>query len=94
VREIDRRADELAALVARAHRCAAATVDAAIADLAHTTARIRALSPAATLERGYAIVQRADGAVVREAAAVDVGEPLGVRLAAGRLSVTVTDREI
>jgi exodeoxyribonuclease VII large subunit len=93
VREIDQRSDDLVALVARARRCAMATVDAAIADLAHTTARIRTLSPAATLERGYAIVQRPDGAVVREAAAVDPGESLGVRLAAGRLSVTVSDRE-
>jgi exodeoxyribonuclease VII large subunit len=92
-RDIDRRAEELVALLARARRSATTGIDAAIADLAHTTARVRALSPAATLERGYAVVQRADGAVVRDSAAIDDGESLGVRLANGRLSVTVSGRE-
>ena len=36
----------------------------------HTRGRLLALSPAATLRRGYAIVQRADGTVVRAAAQV------------------------
>ena len=35
-------------------------------------------------ERGYAIVQRADGHVVRAAGEVAKGDPLRVRLAAGR----------
>ena len=39
---------------------------AATSDLAHVRARVRALSPQATLERGYAVVtRRADGSVVR-----------------------------
>jgi exodeoxyribonuclease VII large subunit len=91
-RDLDRRGDEIAALVARAHRCASSAVAAAIADLEHTTARVRALSPAATLERGYAVVQRSDGAVVRDASGVDDDEALAVRLALGRLTVTVTER--
>jgi exodeoxyribonuclease VII large subunit len=41
------------------------------------------------LERGYAIVQGADGGVVRDAEKVTVGQQLAVRLAAGRLSVSV-----
>ena len=94
VREINRWADDVAALAARARRCANAAVDGALADLAHTAARVRALSPAATLDRGYAVVQRTDGAVVRDPIAVDDGESLGVRLAAGRLSVTVSERGI
>ena len=59
--------------------------------LGQTLARVRALSPLKTLERGYAIVQANDGAVVRDAAAVTVGQDLGVRLASGRLAVSVTD---
>ena len=59
--------------------------------LGQTLARVRALSPLKTLERGYAIVQANDGAVVRDAAAVTVGQELGVRLASGRLAVSVTD---
>jgi exodeoxyribonuclease VII large subunit len=92
-RDLDNRRDDVAALVARARRCADAAVTAAVADLAHTTARVRALSPAATLDRGYAVVQNADGAVVRDATTVDNGEALGVRLATGRLTVTVADRD-
>ncbi|NED58610.1 exodeoxyribonuclease VII large subunit, partial [Micromonospora aurantiaca] len=61
--------------------------------LSHTRARLLALSPAATLERGYAIVQREDGSVVRESAAVKDGEHLHVRLSDGRLDVAVTGRE-
>jgi exodeoxyribonuclease VII large subunit len=46
---------------------------------------VAALSPAATLQRGYAVVQRADGAVVRRASDVDDGEPVRIRLAEGEL---------
>src|SRR4051794_23458051 len=63
-REIDRRADDVSALRQRAHRSTSARIDAALADLAHTRARVTALSPAATLQRGYAVVQRKDGQVV------------------------------
>ena len=53
-------------------------------------AQVRALSPAATLQRGYAVVQRADGAVVRDPADVGAGETLRVRVARGELSAEVT----
>jgi exodeoxyribonuclease VII large subunit len=89
-RDLDRRTTEVAALADRARRCATAALDAALADLTHATARVRALSPAATLDRGYAVVQDAAGAVVRDAAAVADGDPLAVRLGAGRLDVAVT----
>ncbi|HEY1322464.1 MAG TPA: exodeoxyribonuclease VII large subunit, partial [Streptosporangiaceae bacterium] len=49
---------------------------------------LQALSPAATMRRGYSIVQRADGGVVRAAAEVTAGERLTVRFAADRLTVT------
>jgi exodeoxyribonuclease VII large subunit len=43
-----------------------------------------ALSPLATLERGYAIVQRQDsGAVVRSAGQVSAGDGLTIRVADG-----------
>lgn len=50
-------------------------------------AQVRALSPAATLDRGYAVVQRADGSVLRDAAVVEPDELLTVRLARGTLPV-------
>ena len=60
-------------------------------ELRHTLARLRALSPAATLERGYAIVQRADGHVVRAAGEVAEGDFLRVRLADGELRTEVRE---
>jgi len=69
-------------------------LDAALAQAATATARlagqVRALSPAATLERGYAVVQRADGAVVRSPDDVSAGDRLRVRVAAGELTADVT----
>ena len=49
-----------------------------------------ALSPQATLERGYAVVQQADGAVVRDPADVALTEPLRIRVAGGELRATRT----
>jgi exodeoxyribonuclease VII large subunit len=74
----------------RARRSLRARVEAAEADLAHSRARVAALSPAATLQRGYAVVQRADGAVVRAPSEVDPGDRLRVRLAHGDLGAVVS----
>ena len=52
--------------------------------------RLQALSPRATLARGYAIV-RADGAVVRDAGTVPLGSPIDVELAAGGLGARVEE---
>ncbi|PRX07805.1 UNVERIFIED_ORG: exodeoxyribonuclease VII large subunit [Actinomadura viridilutea] len=91
IREIERQDERVLALRDRARRCLAAALDRAGDELTHTRARLVALSPAATLQRGYAIVQREDGAVVREAASVSAGERLLLRLADGRVAVTVSD---
>lgn len=54
---------------------------------------LHAVSPLATLGRGYAIVTRAgDGAILRAAAEVAVGERIRVRLAAGSLTAAVAER--
>jgi exodeoxyribonuclease VII large subunit len=52
--------------------------------------RLRALSPRATLARGYGIV-RSEGAVVREAAALVPGGRVDVELAAGGFGARVED---
>jgi exodeoxyribonuclease VII large subunit len=78
------------ALRDRASRCTTALLDRAQQDLIHTLARVVALSPQATLDRGYAVVQLPDGAVVRDAADVVLGETLKVRVAKGELRVTTT----
>ncbi len=87
---VDLRRDDVLGLRARARRCASARLDAAVRDLEHTRARVVALSPQATLDRGYAVVQDAAGRVVRDPAAVADGEALRVRLAGGALAVRST----
>jgi exodeoxyribonuclease VII large subunit len=55
---------------------------------------LHAVSPLATLERGYAIVTDAQGHVLQEASAIVPGDRVEARLARGRFSatvVTVTD---
>ncbi|MDG4784556.1 exodeoxyribonuclease VII large subunit [Micromonospora sp. WMMD1102] len=86
---LDQRAADVTALRDRAVRCVRHRVGTATEDLRHTVARLRALSPAATLNRGYAIVQRADGHVVRAPGEVAAGDPLRVRLAEGELGAVV-----
>ena len=85
---VDVRRAEVDGLRDRARRCTGARLTAAQADLQHVLARVVALSPQATLDRGYAVVQDEDGAVVRVADAVEPGSDLQVRLAKGVLLVT------
>jgi len=51
---------------------------------------LHAVSPLATLDRGYAIVADAAGKVVRDAATLAAGDRVEARLARGRFSATVT----
>ena len=92
VGEIDRRHEQVLALSDRARRCLRARLDRARDDVTHTAARLVALSPAATLRRGYAIVQRGDGSVVRAAADVTAGEALTLRFPQDQLNVIVTEQ--
>ncbi len=59
-------------------------------ELTHTLARIRTLSPQATLDRGYAVVQRSDESIVRSAKSLTAGEKLRLRLAEGVALATAT----
>jgi exodeoxyribonuclease VII large subunit len=86
---LDGRHDDVVQLRDRARRSLRAALDRGADNLAHTRARVTSLSPAATLERGYAVVQRADGAVVRRPADVATGDSLRLRLAEGELDATV-----
>jgi exodeoxyribonuclease VII large subunit len=86
---IDQRAADVAALGDRAARCVAHRLAAASGELRQTVARLRAVSPSATLQRGYAIALRADGQVVRAPADVEPGDQLRLRVAEGAVDVTV-----
>jgi exodeoxyribonuclease VII large subunit len=56
--------------------------------LAIVSAQLRAVDPRRVLERGYAIVRRSDGTIVRDPAVVTDDDVLHVTLAAGTLDVT------
>ena len=84
---LDRLADDVDRLRARARARAEQAVVAAEADVARLRAGLLALGPQQVLDRGYAVLQRDDGAVVRDPAVVHHGERLHARVAAGRLDV-------
>jgi len=86
--QVGRDTAEVAALRERSRRRVGGLVDAARSDLEHVLARVRALSPQATLDRGYAVVQTADGQLVR--APADAVGPLRVRVAGGEFGAVAT----
>lgn len=94
-RVIERRITAEAQEVSRARTSARRTlqrrIEHGIVDLDHLRARLTALSPASTLERGYAVLRTREGAVVRDPAILTTGEPLDARVAHGSFTVRVED---
>ena len=80
---VSSRRSDVAALLDRSRRALDGRLSRAADDVSHVRARVRALSPAATLDRGYAVVQTDDGAVVRVADDVAVGAPVRIRVSDG-----------
>ena len=87
-RTLTRERDRLALVHERLRRAPALAVERKRAALAQSAARLRALSPRATLSRGYAIV-RTDDRIVRSPAAVRPGQPLRVEVAEGEFGARV-----
>ena len=83
------RYDQLALLRDRGHRALRHRLDRESTGLEHTIARVRAMSPKATLERGYAIVVDADGRAITAVADVTAGDAVRAYLADGQLTATV-----
>jgi exodeoxyribonuclease VII large subunit len=79
------REDRLSAALPRS---AASRVASARAALTAAASALAVLGPDATLERGYAIVRRGDGTIVRDPAQAPVGTPLAVRVARGEFPAT------
>ncbi len=69
----------------------AAELGSARHELARQQGRLTALSPQATLDRGYAVLRDGTGTPVMDPAALTTGTPLDARVARGQFSVTVTD---
>ncbi|MFH8607984.1 exodeoxyribonuclease VII large subunit [Streptomyces sp. NPDC018029] len=88
-RMVEEREEQVAALVDRSRRTLGHLLDRAASELTHTHARVVGLSPAATLQRGYAVLQQPDGAVVRAPDEVGAGDELRARVAEGEFTVRV-----
>jgi exodeoxyribonuclease VII large subunit len=85
-----RRTAEVDDLRTRARRCLGQRIDRAHDDLGHQLARVRALSPLATLRRGYAVLSDDAGQALSSVAGLEPGRDIHVRLADGRIAATTT----
>jgi len=90
MRTLERDGQRLERVHERLRRAPALTVERKRAALEGAAGRLRALSPKATLTRGYAIV-RTDSGVVVSAADVSPGTRVDVELAAGGFGASVED---
>ncbi|WDH79709.1 exodeoxyribonuclease VII large subunit [Microbacterium esteraromaticum] len=82
---VEQRAQDVWLLVSRGRDTVGRGVDAAQRATAELRASLRALSPAATLARGYAIVQQTDGRIVSDAVDAPTGTELTVTVEHGAL---------
>jgi len=81
------------ALQARLDRAVSEQLSRAAHRLALAQRALDAVSPLATLTRGFAIVTRADGTLLTDAAAAGDGDDIEARLARGTLLARVTGRK-
>ena len=86
---ITTRAEIITGLRDRSNRSFASRLKLAKEELKQVKARVRALSPQATLDRGYSVVQLADGQIVTDPKKLKQGDELRLRLAKGETKATV-----
>lgn len=89
-RIVDERAEDLTRYIARGAELVDRALDQAEQRTANLKARLQALSPRATLERGYAIAQLEDGRVIRDPKLAPEGAALTLTLAKGELRALST----
>ena len=89
---ITTRAEIIAGLRDRSNRSFGASIKLAKEELKQIKARVRALSPQSTLDRGYSVVQLADGQIVTDPKKLKAGDELRLRLAKGETKATVLDK--
>jgi exodeoxyribonuclease VII large subunit len=89
-RVLEARAIELVGLRGRARQALRHRIERASDDVRSNVTRARALSPLATLRRGYSVLQSEDGRVIDSVSAVHIGQPVSVRILDGRLRAVTT----
>jgi exodeoxyribonuclease VII large subunit len=86
---ITTRAEIITGLRDRSNRSFGSSLKLAKEELKQVKARVRALSPQSTLDRGYSVVQLADGQIVTDPKKLKAGDELRLRLAKGETKATV-----
>jgi exodeoxyribonuclease VII large subunit len=88
--------DELSARIAhwvsRLSAAAHAALERAVSACAGAGASLAHLDPVRVLERGYSLVQKLDGSVVRDSNAIAVGETISLRFARGRARARIGEK--
>ena len=82
--------DQIQSLRERSRRAIRTRIEHETTAVGHHLARVRAMSPRATLERGYAVLVDADGHAVTSVRSVSVGDQLTARLLDGEAVASVT----
>ena len=86
---LEAREDDLGRLTQRADELMERVLERSETQLERLSTTLRALSPQSTLDRGYAVVQRSGGAVVRDAEDVADGDALLLTVASGTIDAVV-----
>ena len=87
IQQVNDRAKQLSRLMTQSH---ATLIKNRQASLNEKSSQLEALSPLATLKRGYAIVsEETNGKIVRNSDEITEGEKLGIRLSNGALTAEV-----
>jgi exodeoxyribonuclease VII large subunit len=85
------RRDEIKGWRDRSIRSFASILEIEKKELKGVKDHLRSLSPQSTMDRGYAVVQLEDGAIVRDATKVKAGVRLRIRVAKGETRATVNE---
>ena len=82
---VTNRLEIISGLSARSFRSMSGALAIAKEEISGLRTQVRTLSPQATLDRGYSVVQKSNGHVVRKASEIKSGEKLRLRLAQGEV---------
>jgi len=83
---------KLAHRVSRLSAAALIGLERAVSASARASSSLAHLDPARVLERGYSLVQKLDGSVVRDSEAVAIGETVTLRFARGRARARIREK--
>jgi exodeoxyribonuclease VII large subunit len=90
---LDQRRQDLDLLTGRLIRCFQHDLQLQRERFDKLVGTLNTLSPLATLRRGYAIAQKTDGSLLKEAKQAVIGERICLRLASGSLGCEVKTKE-